>query len=417
MMNPDRPAPPGVWSAPTGKGSNGAASSSASGSDLTRATQRWPATSRKSHLLQASGAPSSNDDSEDLGSDESSEGDKCQPRTKRVRVNSASSDHSDSSSGSSAAAPKQSLVEPVQASDEAEPPPAAITAAMMAKRASLMFVLFALGPVASGLPKIAMPATMGFVEIAFEAIGKLCDKHGKALSKAYSNFDRVVGLGWLVADALGAQLIDRERAYTIGMKLRKLPGELKVNQLAVRKAASRAISKLEAADPRRLELRKKADDDEAQLACAEVEIDLPTTAPDPLARASGSRKRAVPKPEDSFASRDAAILAAQTAICRTERRLDEALLNVNAKNVLVARMWRRFRTAMGRKKKSFAQLKRCSFWLDAHEKAVRTQLYAELAQKDAMIRYLEAQIGQRDMFDDEEEAIRKDYQDLDMVES
>ena len=47
--------------------------------------------------------------------------------------------------------------------------------------------------------------------------------------------------------------------------MRKLPGELKVNQLAVRKAASRAISKLEAADPRRLELRKKADDDEAQL--------------------------------------------------------------------------------------------------------------------------------------------------------
>ena len=79
----------------------------------------------------------------------------------------------------------------MQASDEAEPPPAAITAAMMAKRASLMFVLVALGPVASGLPKIAMPATMGFVEIAFEAIGKLCDKHGKALSKAYSNFDRV----------------------------------------------------------------------------------------------------------------------------------------------------------------------------------------------------------------------------------
>lgn len=45
------------------------------------------------------------------------------------------------------------------------------------------------------------------VELAFEAIGKLCDKHGKALSKAYSNFDRVVGLGWLVADALGAPLL------------------------------------------------------------------------------------------------------------------------------------------------------------------------------------------------------------------
>ena len=50
---------------------------------------------------------------------------------------------------------------------------------------------------------------------------------------------------------------------------------------------------------------------------------------------------------------------------------------------------------------------------------MRTQLYAELAQKDAMIRYLEAQIGQRDVFDDEEEAIigKTISGLLDMVES
>ena len=38
-----------------------------------------------------------------------------------------------------------------------------------------------------------------------------------ALSKAFGNFDRVVALGWLVADALGAPLLTREAAYDIGM--------------------------------------------------------------------------------------------------------------------------------------------------------------------------------------------------------
>ena len=67
-----------------------------------------------------------------------------------------------------------------------------------------MFSLDATGPAASGMPKVAEKATMELVSLAFGAVGKLCDQHGKALSKAFGNFDRVVGLGWLVADALGS---------------------------------------------------------------------------------------------------------------------------------------------------------------------------------------------------------------------
>ena len=295
----------------------------------------------------------------------------------------------------------------MQASGEAKPPPAAMTAAMMAERASLMFALDAPGPVASGMPKIAVSATMGLVELAFEAIGKLCDKHGKAFSKAYSNFDRVVGLGWLVADALGAPLLTRERAYTVGLKLRKLPGELKVDRLAVRKAASRAISKLKAADPRRLELKQKADDDEAQLACAEVDVNLPTSAPDPPARASGSRKCADRKPEDSLDSRVAAaadaVLAAQKALKTAERRHDSARMNVRAKEKQVARVWRRVESSMKPDKKSFKQLQRCSHWLRMHGQVERVLHDAELVERNRLIEYLQAQIDLRDAWMDEKD--------------
>ena len=91
----------------------------------------------------------------------------------------------------------------MEALSEAAAPPAALTAAMMAERASSMFSLDATGPVATGMPKIAEAATMELVNLAFGAVGKVCDQHGKVLSRAFGNFDRVVGLGWLVTDALG----------------------------------------------------------------------------------------------------------------------------------------------------------------------------------------------------------------------
>lgn len=40
------------------------------------------------------------------------------------------------------------------------------------------------------------------------------------LSKAYGNFDRVVGLGWLLADAVGLPVLERSDAYAVGIKRR-----------------------------------------------------------------------------------------------------------------------------------------------------------------------------------------------------
>ena len=67
-------------------------------------------------------------------------------------------------------------MERVEASEEAEAPPAALTAATMAERASSMFSLNAPAPVATGMPKVAKKATMELVSLAFGAIGKLCDQ-------------------------------------------------------------------------------------------------------------------------------------------------------------------------------------------------------------------------------------------------
>ena len=58
-----------------------------------------------------------------------------------------------------------------------------------------MFKVSAPGPVATELPKFAAKATVGLVNLAYEAVANLCKQHGKALSRSFGNFDRVVGLG------------------------------------------------------------------------------------------------------------------------------------------------------------------------------------------------------------------------------
>ena len=54
------------------------------------------------------------------------------------------------------------------------------------------------------------------VKLSSEAVGKLCDAHGRALSQSFGNFDRVVGLGWLLGDAFGSPLLmPRETPHVV----------------------------------------------------------------------------------------------------------------------------------------------------------------------------------------------------------
>ena len=96
-----------------------------------------------------------------------------------------------------------------QPSDEAEVALAPMTAVAMAERASKMFVVSAAGPQRSGLPPAARKVNKELCLLAFNAANDLCNEHGKALSAAFGNFDRVVALGWLIGDALGMPPVDR----------------------------------------------------------------------------------------------------------------------------------------------------------------------------------------------------------------
>ena len=389
------------------------ASTSASGSGMTRAPLRWPATRRKPPPPSPPSPSSSNEHSEASYSDVPCQGGDCQLRAKRVRIGSAEVQQDASLSASAAPAPASSSVEHVEASEEAEAPLAALTAATMAERASAMFILDATGPVASGMPKVADKATMELVSLAFGAVGKLCDQHGKALTQAYGNFDRVVGLSWLVADALGCPLLTRDAAYTIGIKLRKLPGELKADQLAARKVASRAFSKLAADDPKRQELKQAAADEEARLLRVEIDLELPSAEPQPRASSTGKRKSAAPPPPNSLTARQAAaadaILAAQKAVSRAERALESAGKAVDAHERHVSRLWSRVELLSELPRRTFKQLQQTSRCMRTHNKAQNTLHVMELRQRDAMIAYLEAQLELRDAWMDEKDLDMEQY--------
>ena len=382
MMSEDAPVPPGVWSLATDQGRIDVAQASGSGSGPARAPLRWPATRRKPPPPSPP-LPSSSDELSDASdSNVSSQGDDCQFRAKRVRVESVAPAQDPPSPASAAPAPASSSAGHAEALEAAKPPPAALTAAMMAERASAMFSLDATGPAASGMPKVAEKVTMELASFAFGAVGKLCDQHGKALSKAFGNFDRVVGLGWLVVDALGYPLVARDAAYSVGIKLRKLPGELKADQLAARKMASRAISKLAADDPKRQELKQAAADEEARLLRVEIDLELPSAEPQPRASSTGKRKSAAPPPPDSLTARQAAaadaILAAQKAVSRAERQLECSNKAVAAHECHVSRMWSRVERLSELSRRSFKQLQECSRRMRMHDKARNTLHVMEL---------------------------------------
>eukprot|EP00966_Prymnesium_polylepis_P036788 853457-Prymnesium_polylepis.1 len=113
------------------------------------------------------------------------------------------------------------------------------------------------------------------------------------LSTAFGNFDRVVGCGWLLADAVDVT-IGRERAKAVGMKARTQTGKLKTKIYEQRKEPVLAARKLDDADPERLELLAEADRREAALLSEPIELPF-SKAPDPKAcsSATGSRKRAL----------------------------------------------------------------------------------------------------------------------------
>ena len=105
------------------------------------------------------------------------------------------------------------------------------------------------GPQPSGLPTLAPEANKKIVKLGSAAINDrklhLPKERVDALSKSFGNFDRVVGLGWLLGDAvLGAPLLSHKQAYDVGLKARREAGYIEKAEKKLKNDASREKSKM-----------------------------------------------------------------------------------------------------------------------------------------------------------------------------
>ena len=142
----------------------------------------------------------------------------------------------------------------------------------------------------------------------------------------------LVGLGWLLADAVGLPLLTRETAYAVGIKARREAGYIEKAEAAMKKDLSRAKSKLSPTDPQRLQLDGTLEADMAKLLQQPVDVKLPDAAAPAPRPASGSRKRkrelasAEPTFDELIADADVDVLKAEKARKRAEASLERAEL-------------------------------------------------------------------------------------------
>ena len=166
-----------------------------------------------------------------------------------------------------------------------------ITASAMAERVNKMFVIGAKGPARSGLLPAVRKPTKELVQVGFKAINDRCDKDGKELSSSFGNFDRVVGLGWLLGDAVGLQLMPHMTAHAVGLKARRIAGKVKADLAAAERATKKALAKLEIDDLKRSEVAAAAEKAKSALLLTPVDLLLPSAAQCAPTKATGKRKR------------------------------------------------------------------------------------------------------------------------------
>ena len=239
MKNPDAPSPPRpvlplaqLFVAELG------ASSSGAGPSIDGAACHEQSMSGKERSTTSEGSEEEMESGNDTKSNEESEGSKRHSGDERVH------DESDASEGPVPSGPPFATA-PARESPGQEQVPAGpetlLTADALAARAAAMFDVGRSAPQASGHPPCGSQATKELLLLAFQAANDLCDKLGKALSKAFGNFDRVVALGWLLGDAVGAPLLARDCAHAVGLKARRAAGDIKTDPSWRRPSARRGV--------------------------------------------------------------------------------------------------------------------------------------------------------------------------------
>ena len=189
----------------------------------------------------------------------------------------------------------------------------AVSVSEFEERVGLMFKESSSGPTHSGRKPMASKVNKRIMKMAWE----MMDDHDvvpacliAVLSSAFGNFDRMVGCGWLLADAIGLPMIERSDAYAVGLKARTQVGKLKTKIYEKTKAPPAAARKLADSDPKRKDLLDEASRIEQALLDESIELPFSRVSQDAKASSSatGSRKRAL-----------------EPAVTPQQRRMDEAV--------------------------------------------------------------------------------------------
>jgi hypothetical protein len=206
----------------------------------------------------------------------------------RARDHQALGEAAASSNGQSGHAAADAWPGPETPAEQVEQPAAPPSEQQLAERAATMFVVGARAPVASGMPAAAQEATKELVLRAWSAISALCKANGKQLSSSFGNFDKVVGLGWLLGDVVLGYLIAGEDALAVGRKAGKLAAGLKEEfAVPLRRAGKQ---KFVSADAR---ARAMAEAAAAEAALRREPVPLPFPSRQRAAQAAASMRRRV----------------------------------------------------------------------------------------------------------------------------
>ena len=164
----------------------------------------------------------------------------------------------------------------------------------LSERTALMFKVSSSGPAASGRLPAAKIVTKEQLLLVWKAIEAVAKDRGKQLTRAYGNFDKLCGLGWLLGDVMCGRLIDGDEAYKIGRRLGKYASGLKAEfDAPLRRWGKRKFDN----DQARERDRVAAAAEEAEIRSGIVCIGLEEEADELAAAALAAAARAAAAPE------------------------------------------------------------------------------------------------------------------------
>ena len=274
----------------------------------------------------------SEDSSDSLGlsspssSDDASEDDRGQDRQRRGSdgdnaFDAASSGADDAESGGESPRPDAGAAGESSAAAEV-----LISEDGLASRASAMFVVGQAAPTASRLGRAATEPTGELMQLAHNVVEGWSKAHVDARSQSFGNFDRMVALGWVVADALGEPLLEKETALKVGFAASHRAKKIAKESFA----DMRKLGKLAADHPQRATLA-------AQIASAHAArlaelVDMPdmsrvtqaATAAVSRKREREARREEAQEPDAPTPARPRGILTEWEEAAREEREAAEA---------------------------------------------------------------------------------------------